>query len=136
MEEPLVKFETAKLAQEKGFNEPCFDYYSVGGLGRVQPITGMKYEGVTNTELQKDACISVPTQSLLKMWLRKKHDIHVQILALDIEETGKLDYVQTIYVKDTFMYVMLGSFENRVRFSDYENALETGLQEALNLIKS
>ena len=40
MQEQLISLETAKLAKEKGFNEPCFNYYFEDGEFRENIYTG------------------------------------------------------------------------------------------------
>jgi len=121
MKDELITLETAKLAKEKGFNEPSQNHFRSSGeefKENFSPFT-------KNTEWQSDS-ISRPTQSLLQRWLREVHNIIVYVAPLipDCKEWGYCVYhIDTNYEKNTL-------FSNT-----YEEALELALQEALKLIK-
>ena len=111
MEDTLIKFETAKLAKEKGCNlENC----TCGGYPDC---------------ICSDKRIS---QSLLAKWLREEHNIHFEIKPIfDVKDNLKPYHISVIKNpsgKD-FEYEIVGSLDT------YEEALEIGLQEALKLIK-
>lgn len=126
MEEKLIKFHTAKLAKEKGFDietDKLFvNYYS----GNPEPPL-IKWKNVSN-EWYKEQLNFIstryyqPTQSLLQKWLREVHNLHIEI---------SRTYTTGLYVYQYFI-----DTENQLfGFQSYEEALEKGLEEALKLIK-
>jgi len=119
MEEQLISFGTAKLAKEKGFDEPVYAIYSGNQLGIFT-----ENDTIFNKWNHcRDATYSAPTQSLLQKWLREKHSIDVLV------DKGFLcdNYSHEIYHKNDM-------FESEYIFKTYEKALEKGLYEALKLI--
>lgn len=116
MEEQLINFETAELAKKKGFDEKCIWYY----CGNQPKLKQINLKGLQNSDFI--SFISAPTQSLLQKWLREKHNIKVYLIWYDDKLTEPR---WSIYVNKTYIN---GN-------SNYENALEIGLQEALKLIK-
>ena len=122
MEEQLIEFDTAKLAQEKGFDlkEPC----TCGG-----------YPDCICKIVRADNHIYQPTQSLLQRWLREVHSIEFDIIVTKIGENRKsydIFIIDTSKVEVKQNKKVLYSFFN---FKNYEEVLELGLQEALKLIK-
>ena len=126
MEDTLIKFETAKLAKEKGFfqetNRLEIPYYNYKGefKGDVSDWRVRKYirgEDTLNVEF-----VSAPTQSLLAKWLREKHNIHL-IAYKNINIDGY-----------DWCYITTDGITNINSYKTYEEAYEIGLQEALKLI--
>ena len=118
MENQLITFETAKLANEKEFNisQDC-GYESNGTyFDNSQDYDGCKFGYCKEIYL-------APTQSLLQRWLREEYNIHITI-----------NCKRTDLSLDGFWYVMK-SQESKM-FNTYEEALEKGLYEALKLIKN
>ena len=113
MEEQLISFETAKLAKEKGFNEPCSYKYTPGGT-------------TTYNTNRRDMDIYAPTQSLLQKWLREIHSIDIMIEPNQDSDGNK--YYCWRGRKNMFPST-IGNVANH-----YEEALEDGLIEALKLI--
>ena len=89
MKDELVTFETAKLAKEKGFNEPTTDIWYMCRTGIDD-----KFELESNQSIvegyriinskcynyhKNEVTIYAPTQSLLQKWLRDEHRIHITI---------------------------------------------------------
>ena len=141
MKDTLISYETALLADILGFQQPIGigvkynlgQYYnSVGVLnGDVSDevkesvryhISKRKGE---NPEQVKTKIVSAPTQSLLQKWLR---DIHSIIVSVDIGD-------------DRTYFISLTAISNSTgdniwgNYKTYEEALENGLKEALELIK-
>ena len=137
MKEELVTFDTAKLAKEKGFNEPVLAIYSGNQLGYIQEGDTLfkKWNHCT------DATYSAPTQSLLQKWLREVHNIDV-VISPERYKNGvnymvqaqKWDLNANEEIHPNF--VVKGSywFNDNHEHPTYEEALEKGLQEALKLI--
>lgn len=106
MTDQLVSFETAKLAREKGF-----------------PFDGSSTYKHVN--ILQDSLFGTPltTQSLLQKWLRENYNIHVHICV----PYGHKWIMQ--------LHDVTGNLINVDSYHDtYEQALEIGLQEALNLL--
>lgn len=118
MKEELIKFETAKLAKEKGFDWECRGRYgeTLGQWVVTYPQTRFSF--------WYDNDILAPTQSLLQRWLREVHKIHITITSISQESwqyhiTKVGDSLGKLYNED---------------YDDYEEALEDALVDALNLI--
>lgn len=134
MQERLVSFDTAKLAKEKGFNEPCSHYY-------VLNFRNFKADGVLHKVGLPDECDSsniyqfvkrgsgqphlagAPTQSSLQKWLREVHNV---VVIIDLGPLSE-KYSYEIYYNGDFYD---GDYIN----ASYEEALENGLIESLKLI--
>lgn len=71
-----------------------------------------------------------PTQSLLQKWLREKHNY---FLVVKCNGKGKFDF-HGYYISDHTIYNDIEIGAEPYRFNTYEEALETGLKEALKLI--
>jgi hypothetical protein len=124
MKDELVSFETAKLAKEKGFNwetdKLWANYYS------DEPIN--KWKLVNREGSSMGFCeYNAPTQSLLQKWLRDNYGLSIEIKTPD-GLTGKWN--TEIHKVRGFGNYLNGSTE----FDTYEEALEVGLMEALNLV--
>lgn len=118
MQEQLITFETAQLAQEKGFSENVDFCYDSEEKNIEDPY-------VYNVgDLSGDDELYAPTQSLLQKWLREVHNIHIAILP-KILPSNQVKYY-------SFKGKLKKNFENL--YNTYEEALEIGLQEALKLI--
>ena len=118
LKEKLISFETAKLAKEKGFH-----ISSRGeGMGKRIFINGE----LVNTIFSSKDHIHAPTQSLLQKWLREVHNVSIKID----------DYYTNSRVRFDYNVCELGSQEDNPVgiFETYEEALETGLYQALLLL--
>jgi len=125
LKEKLVSFKVAKLAKEKGFDEISTDY---------------RY---TNEELVKDFLyisiknsIHAPTQALLQRWLREVHNLHCFIgVRPNVKKFDSHAYNLDLTPKEYIKRRTLTVFMEEELFDTYEQALESGLEEALNSIK-
>ena len=124
MEEELISLETAMLAKEKGFNEGSYHLYTY-------PNNELKSFQALNYNAEQDGLqYEAPTQSLLQKWLREKHNIEIECY-------------RTMETVEGYNYGCQGENWNDDLTEDmfnfygktYEETLEKGLQEALNLIK-
>jgi len=121
MDDELIKFKTAKLANEKGYCITTEGSYKADG--GMHPTSSL------------EARFLAPTQSLLQRWLRKVHNIDVepyqiQLLSANREiEMTDNEYSYKILVKGIMEFVT-----NDNEFETYEEALEKGLYTALNLL--
>ena len=104
MKEEIISLETAKLANEKGFNYPGFMMFDMMGN------------------------INLPTQPLLQRWLREVYNIHINVMNQvdhwELMITRRNPYSGSLG---------LSELESRC-FETYEETLEIGLLEVLKLI--
>lgn len=119
MEDTIVKYETAKLAKEKGFTKLFMttDYIPMY-------IDGELLEGQGEDDSRENYCLA-PSQSILQKRIREKHKLHVNI---DIDILSQWEYI----IVDTKKLVVL---DGKSDFKTYEEALEEGLLEALKNIE-
>lgn len=146
MKEQLVSLEVAKLLKEKGFfidyvvheiyisenedlseiNNVILKYDEDGYLGTIDD-----YFNHTEVEPWLHSYMHpywfAPTQSLAQKYLREKYDIHIGIWKNRLTEKYRIEYI-IMYGED--LDVPLDDIE----YISYEEALEQGLQKALNLI--
>ncbi|SRR6266403_439921 len=108
MNDDQIKFETAKLAEEKGF---LFEY-----IGTV--------------------LVNIPTQYELQTWLRKNHNCIVEVLYNTSEYPNQLKFFSTVNYFGKELQIILTNYDdfNSDSYVKYEDALEIGLLEALKLI--
>lgn len=141
MEDQLITFKTAKLAKEKGFNEPCREYYNEDK--EVQYFRYFTQDGngwgknstmVKEDHYNDNPVCSAPTQSLLQKWLREVHKKQVNTFPYP---DGRWEWLILFLDKP----LKSSAFKNKMSlhtppyfFSSHEKALEQGLQEALKLI--
>ncbi len=138
MKENIVSFQVAKLAKEKGFEIETLYFYTkpnskMFGLDEQGRSYSIKNISKKLYKCGEDAALSIknvylaPTQALLQKWLREVHNIHIDIPYMD--EVLKYGYKITTILNNT-------ESEEVFKFNTYEEALEIGLFEALNLIKN
>ncbi len=127
MKDQLISFETAKLAKEKGFSLWCHHRYSYreNKLGNLEMSPFVK--GMVKPDPNQ---IFAPTQSLLQKWIREIHKLDIEIECYWKDEKE----VDTLYVP----WVKCNATEDEEAefFNIYEEALESALKEALNLIQN
>lgn len=68
-----------------------------------------------------------PTQSLLQKWLREKHSIHINI--------GTIAFNKGINKMPNYGYCISSTKNHNKKITNYEEALEEGLYEALKFIE-
>lgn len=134
MKEPLVGFKTAKLAKKKGFPQTFLHSQYIN----LKKSKWKLYSSTDADELDNSIGIgesircSAPTQSLLQKWLRETYNIHIGItLASDYELNILIPYVYEIYIYKNGIYHV-----NREFYDTYEQALESGLFQSLNLVET
>jgi hypothetical protein len=119
MEEQIISFETAKLAKECNYKEKCKNWYNFSGL-LIKDAPEANYP----SNQKKFPSYSAPTQSLLQRWLREVHNIHIEIVYID----EVLKFQAQICLMGTNTII------SDTKCGTYEEVLEEGLKEALNLI--
>jgi|ERR1035437_6924060 hypothetical protein len=136
MEEKIVSFKTAKLANKKGFyiDTPTFLQYDERD----------EYEEVLSfPKYRNNGCSTcrLPTQSLLQKWLREEHQIFVTI---GVDGTMEPKFCYDLYKFNGNPRDLGGEewwWDEDIEYTfylyrTYEDALEEGLETALNLIKT
>jgi hypothetical protein len=129
MQEKLVEFETAELAQKKGF------FYMKANCYGDNMCYKLPEKELINSLRGGNNYIHAPTQSLLQKWLREEHQIIVTVLPnyqADIFEDLLSDkFFFVIHLKNVFKQTVTKNED----WGTYEETLEIGLFEALKLIK-
>ena len=119
--EDYVSFETAKLLKEKGFDEPCWNYYYDSKLEHY-------FRPVKNNEWPLNR-VSAPTHQMVLKWLREVHAIFISIMCCTYPTLNKVIWIPDI---TTFESVFPNS---AVECDTYEEAVETAILYVLkNLI--
>jgi len=138
----IVKFETAKIAKEKGLKIEfdCDDLIEYGYLkffgqhhytDEIIPLNIMFWETHPNSQQYIDLKLYAPTQGDLHEWLRKEHKIFINIKHITFNQ--KFGYSITGKYQNG-EYGVLKSYD-WTKFESYEECLENALIEALNFIK-
>jgi hypothetical protein len=123
MKEPIVSFETAKLAKDSGFSgyESNKWFYKDGTINESN-----SFKCWNTHEYTQDIRWSAPTQSLLQKWIREEHGIDIRV---DPPTEPDGEYNANIFEK---RYSCSWGTPNG--YPTYEEALEEGIKEALKLI--
>lgn len=122
MEDTLINLETAKLLKKVKFDVECANYFYYEKEN--DDVLGKVYED--NEEFYYR-----PSQDLLKKWLRKTYNININIK--HIPHNQKYGFSVTGgYNEKTGGIIVSYNFKG---FDSYEECLEEGLQQCLNIIK-
>ena len=122
MKEAYVKFETAKLLKEKGFDWKCNISY-----GSQDTLIDYTMYGF----IDEDNLINAPTQQMACRWLMEEKHIFIGKSFLKNEETFNLEFHSTVFNMDTGeLITTIGAFCP-------EDAVEAAIQYVLtnNLCK-
>lgn len=121
IEESFVSFDTAKMLKEAGFDVPCLYCYTSDGEKEETRIP-------LNHNFGSD--YSRPTQALAARWLREsRHYVICAWLAVE-EKKWFYAYGDTDDMFLTYDYAISDSI-----YETYEEAMEAGLKNCLELIK-
>lgn len=125
MNDQLITKETAVLAKEKGFDVSSLNQYRLDTNGNFEE----SYHGM----IVHDHIVEIikrPTQSLLQRWLREVHNISIEVFSLSYH--NKIQFTMNIKKLNKSEIKILS--KNNYHFETYEEALEFGLQKALELL--
>lgn len=131
MEEQIVSFETAKLAEEKGFgliqrHGMETSLYTKDGNHTYYANYGFMGSGLNG------GYISAPTQSLLQKWLREVHKINTFVgFRMNTKKWDGQAHDMSLNGKE---FVKQYSIIGKETYDLYEDALEVALIEGLNMI--
>lgn len=123
MKEELIKFQTAELAKEKGFDWVCEKFYHRDGF--------LDKDWMGKNWNKTISGISAPNQSILQRWLREVHLLHI---SLDSSPKGYGVWIYKLNKPLQYGNEHEAFPAGNRRFLSYENALEKGLQKALEMI--
>jgi hypothetical protein len=152
MKEELIGFKTAKLAKEKEFSNGSNFCYTEYHSDFVYDGDENHPESYKSGDVHRDSMYNFnirsfssehftsyecPTQSLLQKWLRKTHNLHILI---DRAGMGWYWMINNAITGELIIQFGHGDsdeecYENEEYYETYEEALEKGLQEGLNLVK-
>ncbi len=120
MTDELISFATSKLANQAGFDIPCYNTFDV--------IDGRLYSNMNSIGGMVDT-YNRPTQSLLQRWLREVHQVYV-------EATSRLYNDVIVHIWDIYWDKIPKDevTDDEIPHATYELALEAALQEALKLL--
>lgn len=132
LKEDLITFETAKLAHKASFT---FKGRTHDWLSTTLPY---HEDGKRNIDFTyKGELYPAPTQTLLKKWLRKKHNLLVEVNYRTFGVVSGNGYFYMVERKNKTKsmnnYIGKTTFEG---FEEEEEALEVGLQVGLKIIIS
>ena len=135
MEDKLISFKTAELANKVGFNIRCDNEYTM-----VSQINGFKVIK-TNIMTLGSNHFFAPTQSLLAKWLREIHGIHILVIPT-VTAAWTFKTVTVLSKRDNDIITGIKSVSDLPPYKgvhgyDYalfEDALEEALKESLTLI--
>ena len=114
--EQYVTFETARMLKEAEFGEVCHSFY--------EESSGTAWD-MTERSSMMSGWLPRPTQALASRWLREEH--HISILITPLLDGWMVD----LFDLKKYQYILC----NKDTMADtYEEALEDGLQEALQVI--
>ena len=144
--EEICTYEVSKLAKEKGFPQKidfggywyATKYYKNSGVGEFfekDKVQAEDYQDVCNALylMEVGKAIAAPTQALLQRWLRKKKNIHIEIVATACGYVWIADKTNGTAITDSDI-LDRGTNEGGC-FDTYELALEDALKYALeNLV--
>lgn len=131
MIEEFVTFETAKLLKEKGFDEPCMNYFTKEGfLGKEIIHSNWTDEPCFNNAEYNDFVCTQPTQALVMRWLREVHNI---VIVINIAPTCNSYYWFKVftYSKNNELQYTIHSEES---YSTYEEACENAIKHCIRMI--
>jgi hypothetical protein len=140
MKDQIITHKTSILAQEKGYDwmGARRETYIYGRDPKLKDSEFKLYclwDIDVNYWIISDITLA-PTQGLLAKWLREKHNIVVNIEAIPnyTKEPKCLSYYIDLLIHSDYMEEELPSTRETI-YNTYEEALESALEKALNLIK-
>lgn len=133
MEEQIISFETAKLLKEIGIEEglKCNYVYCIGYDTVNSEKEPIKCEGTRSSVVGQFHLALAPTQSLVQKYLREKYHLHIHIADLGLYMWSNMIIALSIDGTQG-----KGGYLGKKNYKTYEESLESGLYEALKLIKS
>jgi hypothetical protein len=136
MKDEYVKFGTAKLLKEKGFDWECYGTYNIieEVLMNEHSVTVVSHTNKNST--LGNAWISAPTQQMACRWLREVHNIHIMpTIGCDVDRTPRIFYGIVIALFNDYGNIDYRTTDEN-EYDSPEEAIEAALEYALtNLIQ-
>ena len=133
MRDDVILLETAKLARDKGFKVPCDGRYFWDHKWQLSLKGAVKCSNDSDMKDRSNVSYCAPTQSLIQKWLRDEHRIYVTVSSIEDGENILFDYS----IKQKAQIFGYSEIKTKLQeFKTYDEALESGIEKALNLIKS
>ena len=128
MELKLIEYNTAKLLKEIGLEEglSCNYHYCIGYKEVPEDKKVIKLDYIKSSVKGQFHLALAPTQAIIQQWLREVHNIHIFLC--------RLPKHWEIMISQIFPYKML--FDSYIEYDTYEDALEAGILESINIIKT
>lgn len=110
MKDEIVKFETACLAKEKGFDWECREWYSKDGICKTLVYFQGDDGWIKNSDLSEydiseyNISSTAPTQSLLQRWLYEKHGIWIDVGLNQFSKPKDLQWMYSILFTEDCTY--------------------------------
>ena len=144
--EDYCGFEVAKLLKEKGFDGDTNCYYIEGTESKnlcYSPIRKNHNKRITNDEFDihidiGSSRISAPTLQMAMKWLRREHNIHIEILMTNHSMSKLFDIPKYYWVAvnaKTCKWITESTLYSAKQFDTKEEACEAAIKYCLeNLI--
>ena len=132
VEEQLVSYEVAKIANEKGFKQiekHCYDPL----CSDINHVYNWWNERSCSTEERMKRLIPAPTQSVLHQWLMTKHNLYLEI-CIGHDENAIWWNTYICKIKKGYDFDPV-NVNDDINGNTYSEAFENGLRYALKLIK-
>ena len=123
-EEDYVSFETAKLLKEKGFDEFCSHFYKTEKYLCDCSYGPNPY--VKNSDFIEE--YTAPTLQTAMKWLRKKHNLFIQI---EVGETNGVFWYDFDIIPVGACNVIFPEDEGVVTYAEPEEALKAAIKYCL-----
>lgn len=133
MKEAYVKFGTAQLLKEKGFDWDCHHFYYRKNNGKIvekwmQFIVDRNSDRWINPYAEY---ISAPTQQMAMRWLRKR-GIHIMpTIGCDVDRTPRIFYRAIIVLFNDYGDIDYRDPLDENGYDEPEDAIEAALQYVL-----
>ena len=128
--ECYVSLEVAKLLKDAGFDWECKEYYyNFATTGWSLSFD----DNFVNWNSWSERYISATTLDVAQKWLRENKDFDINVLT-DFDSVKRLYYVRYVVKDGHYKTYYISNNRSYVYFNTYEEAQETGIKKALEMI--
>ena len=128
--ECYVSLEVAKLLKDAGFDWECKEYYyNFATTGWSLSFD----DNFVNWNSWSERYISAPTLDVAQRWLRENKDFDINVLT-DFDSVKRLYYVRYVVKDGHYKTYYISNNRSYVYFNTYEEAQESGIKKALEII--
>lgn len=130
MKHLYVPYELAIKLKTKGFDEPCFGWYSINTEHTLRMIHTVNYFRTNYHGIE--SCYLAPAYQQVTDWFREKHKI---IIEIQLDQTSSVKWTYDIIKYNDFSdFERKTDILNWYLYKDYYEALTKAIEEALKLI--